>query len=61
MVKKLIKWIVVGLVLFIMAVSLIVVIKELGPAGVGMILTGWAIMLGAIYVIVKILHKLIKW
>lgn len=52
---------VVGFVLLMTVISVVAGAQEYGARGIGMMLFGWALMLGVIYVILKILHKFIKW
>ena len=58
MVRKVIKGVVIGLMLLVVVSCLTAMIKELGPAGTGITLMGMAIILGIIWVVIKLLTKL---
>ena len=58
MVRKVVKGVVIGLMLFVVVSCLITMIKKLGPAGTEITLMGMAIILGTIWVVVKLLTKL---
>ena len=60
MAGKVIKGVVIGLMLFVVVCCLIAMLKELGPAGTGITFVGMVLLLGIIWVVVKLLTSLIK-
>jgi len=59
-VRKVIKGVVIGLMLFVVVCCLIATIKELGPAGTRITFMGMVALLGIIWAIVKIFTGLIE-
>ena len=60
MVRKVVKGVVIGLLLFVVVCCLIAMIREFGPAGTGVTFVGMVALLGIIWVVVKLLTSLIK-